>query len=93
MEAGFLMDALVMELSDQAAAMKKSVEVLVAEIKRIRAASQHVIDKSSFSSQEDLADLGKAIRHLQIELDKFAPSKDRVVVGVIATKAKKSTRH
>jgi len=87
------MDALVMELSDKSAALKKSVEALVAEIKRIRAASQHVIDKSSFSSQEDVADLGKAIRHLQIELDKFAPSKDPVVVGVIGRKAKNSTRH
>jgi hypothetical protein len=34
-----------------------------------------VIDKSSFSNQEELADLGKALRKLQIELDRFAPSK------------------
>jgi hypothetical protein len=33
-----------------------------------------VIDKSSFSNQEELADLGKAVRKLQIELDRFAPS-------------------
>jgi hypothetical protein len=50
------------------------IEALKAEIRRIRAAACHVIDKSCFSNQEELADLGKAIRKLQIELDRFAPS-------------------
>lgn len=62
------MDAGVMDLCDE-------IEALKAEIRRIRAAASHVIDKSCFSNQEELADLGKAIRKLQIELDRFAPSK------------------
>jgi hypothetical protein len=33
-----------------------------------------VIDKSSFSNQEEMAEFGKALRKLQIELDRFAPS-------------------
>jgi len=62
------MDSGVMDLCDE-------IEALKAEIRRIRAAASHVIDKSCFSNQEELADLGKAIRKLQIELDRFAPSK------------------
>lgn len=62
------MDAGVMDLCDE-------IEALKAEIRRIRAAASHVIDKSCFSNQEELADLGKALRKLQIELDRFAPSK------------------
>jgi hypothetical protein len=62
------MDAGVMDLCDE-------IEALKAEIRRIRAAASHVIDKSSFSNQEELADFGKALRKLQIELDRFAPSK------------------
>ena len=61
------MDALIMELSDQ-------VEALNAEIRRIRAAAQHVLDKSAFYNQEQLEDLGRALRSLQRELDKVAPS-------------------
>jgi hypothetical protein len=61
------MDSGVMDLCDQVAALK-------AECARIRAAASHVLDKSSFSNQEELADLGKALRKLQIELDRFAPS-------------------
>jgi len=62
------MDAVVMDLCDE-------IEALKAEIRRIRAAASHVIDKSCFSNQEEHADLGKALRKLQIELDRFAPSK------------------
>jgi hypothetical protein len=61
------MDSGVMDLCDE-------IEALKAECRRIRAAASHVVDKSSFSNQEELADLGKAIRKLQIELDRFAPS-------------------
>jgi hypothetical protein len=61
------MDAGVMDLCDEINALK-------AEIRRIRAASGHVLDKSCFSNAEELADLGKALRKLQIELDRFAPS-------------------
>jgi hypothetical protein len=61
------MDSGVMDLCDQVAALK-------AECGRIRAAAGHVIDKSCFSSQEELAEFGKALRKLQIELDRFAPS-------------------
>ena len=61
------MDALVMELSDQ-------VNALTAEIKRIRAAAQHVLDNSAFDSTEDLLDLDRAFRSLQRELDKVSPS-------------------
>ena len=50
------------------------IEALRAENRRIRAAASHVIDKSCFSNQEELAELGKALRKLQIELDRFAPS-------------------
>jgi hypothetical protein len=61
------MDELVMELSDRVAA-------LTAENKRLRAAASHVLDKSSFCNQQELAELGKAFRKLQMELDRFAPS-------------------
>jgi hypothetical protein len=61
------MDSGVMDLCDEINALK-------AECRRIRAAASHVIDKSAFSNQEELADLGKAVRKLQIELDRFAPS-------------------
>jgi len=61
------MNSGVMDLCDE-------IEALKAEITRIRAAASHVVDKSSFSNQEELADLGKAIRKLEIELDRFAPS-------------------
>jgi hypothetical protein len=61
------MDELVMELSDMVAALR-------AECARLRAAAQHVLDKSCFSNAEELADLGKAISKLQRELDRFAPS-------------------
>lgn len=61
------MDEFVMELSDMVAALK-------AEIKRLRAAAKHVLDKSCFSNAEELAELGKAISSLQRELDRFAPS-------------------
>jgi formate-dependent phosphoribosylglycinamide formyltransferase (GAR transformylase) len=62
------MDAWVLDLCDE-------IEALKAEIRRIRAAASHVIDKSCESSKEDFPDLGKALRKLQIELDRFAPSK------------------
>jgi hypothetical protein len=61
------MDSGVLDLCDE-------IQALKAECRRIRAAASHVIDKSSFSNQEELADLGKALRKLQIELDRFAPS-------------------
>jgi hypothetical protein len=61
------MDSGVLDLCDE-------IQALKAECRRIRAAASHVVDKSSFSNQEELADLGKAIRKLQIELDRFAPS-------------------
>ena len=61
------MDALVMELSDLVSALR-------AEVRRLRAAAGHVLDKSSFNSSEELAELGGARRKLQIELDRFAPS-------------------
>ena len=81
------MDALVAELSDQLAEMKDLHAGLLAEIRRIRAAAQHVLDKSSFEDAEQLEDLGRALRKLQIELDRFAPS------SILLKKAKKSTRH
>lgn len=81
------MDALVAELSDQLAEMKDLHAGLLAEIRRIRAAAQHVLDKSSFYNAEQLEDLGRALRKLQIELDRFAPS------SILLKKAKKSTRH
>jgi len=71
------MDELVMELSDRVAAME-------AENKRLRAAASHVLDKSSFCNQKELAELGKAFRKLQMELARFAPS--------MTGKAKKSWR-
>jgi len=61
------MDALVIELSDQ-------VTALTTEIRRIRAAAQHVLDKSNFDNTEDLMDLDRAFKKLQIELDRPAPS-------------------
>jgi hypothetical protein len=61
------MDALVMELSDLVSALR-------AEVRRLRAAAGHVLDKSSFNNSEELAELGGAMRKLQIELDRFAPS-------------------
>jgi len=61
------MDSGVMDLCDE-------IQALKAECRRIRAAAGHVIDKSSFSNQEELAEFGKALRKLQIELDRFAPS-------------------
>ena len=61
------MDSGLLDLCDE-------IQALKAECRRIRAAASHVVDKSSFSNQEELADLGKAIRKLQIELDRFAPS-------------------
>jgi hypothetical protein len=61
------MDSGVLDLCDE-------IQALKAECRRIRAAASHVVDKSSFSNQEELADLGKAVRKLQIELDRFAPS-------------------
>ena len=73
------MDALVMELSDQ-------VNALTAEIKRIRAAAQHVLDKSAFDSTEDLMDLDRALRKLQIELERIAPSK---LLGTLPKKKRK----
>jgi len=77
------MDELVMELSDRVAA-------LTAENKRLRAAATHVLHKdvlhdASFTNSEDLEELGAAIRKLQIELERFAPSQDpwasRTLVG------------
>lgn len=61
------MDSGVMDLCDE-------IEALKAECRRIRAAASHVLDKSAFFNQEELADFGKALRKLQIELDRFAPS-------------------
>jgi hypothetical protein len=61
------MDSGVLDLCDE-------IQALKAECRRIRAAASHVVDKSSFSNQEELAELGKAVRKLQIELDRFAPS-------------------
>ena len=61
------MDALASEISDQ-------VVALTAEIRRIRAAAQHVLDKSHFDNTEDLMDLDRALRSLQRELDKVSPS-------------------
>lgn len=61
------MDSGVMDLCDEINALK-------AEIRRIRAAASHVVDKSFFTTSEDLDALGKAIRKLEIELDRFAPS-------------------
>lgn len=61
------MDALIMELSDQ-------VKALNAEIRRIRAAAQHVLDKSHFNNLEELMDLDRALRSLQRELDQVEPS-------------------
>ena len=61
------MDALVMELNDM-------VEALRAENRRLRGAAQHVIDKSHFTDTEDLMDLDRALRSLQRELDRIAPS-------------------
>lgn len=74
------MDSGVMDLSDMVAALR-------AENARIRAAASHVIDKSSFCTQEEFADLGRAISSLRRELDKMAPSL------IPVKKAKKSTRH
>jgi hypothetical protein len=73
------MDALVMELSDMVAALR-------AECARILAAAEHVVDKSSFCTQEDLADLGRAVSSLRRELDKMAPS-------LIPHKKKSGRRH
>ena len=73
------MDALVMELSDMVYALRR-------EIKRLRDAAKHVINTSSFNNSEELAELGKAIRKLQIELDHFAPS----MGPSLALKGKKS---
>lgn len=83
---GDLMDALVSELSDQVAEMKDLHVGLLAEIRRIRAAAQHVLDKSAFANAEELEDLGRALRKLQMELDRFAPS------SIPVKKAKKTTR-
>ena len=61
------MDSGILDLIDLVTALK-------AEIKRLRATAQHVLDKSCFSNAEELADLGKAISKLQRELDRVAPS-------------------
>ena len=61
------MDSGVLDLCDE-------IQALKAECRRIRAAASHVLDKSSFSNQEELAEFGKALRKLQIELDRFSPS-------------------
>jgi len=61
------MDALIMELSNQVLALN-------AEIRRIRAAAQHVLDKSHFDNTEELMDLDRAFKKLQVELDRPAPS-------------------
>ena len=61
------MDTLVMELSDRVAALE-------AENKRIRAAASHAVDKSFFSSMEEAEELTKALRKLEIELERFSPS-------------------
>ena len=74
------MDAGVMDLCDE-------IEALKAEIRRIRAAASHVIDKSVFTTSEELDVLGKAIRKLEIELDRFAPS-----MALNASKAKRRLR-
>jgi hypothetical protein len=63
------------------------VSALRAEVRRLRAAAGHVLDKSSFNSSEELAELGGAMRKLQIELDRFAPS-----MTPEASKARKSSR-
>jgi hypothetical protein len=79
------MDELVMELSDRVAALE-------AENKRLRAAASHVLDKSSFCNQEELAELGKAFRKLQMELDRFSPSQDPWASRSGTGKAKKAGR-
>ena len=61
------MDAGVMDLCDEIAALK-------AEIRRIRTAAGNVVEKACFTTSEELEGFGKAIRKLQIELDRFAPS-------------------
>jgi hypothetical protein len=61
------MDSGILDLCDLVTALK-------AENRRLRAAASHVMDKSSFSNQEELAELGKALSSLQRELDRFAPS-------------------
>jgi hypothetical protein len=61
------MDSGVLDLCDE-------IQALKAECRRIRAAASHVVDKSCESSKEDFPELGKAVRKLQIELDRFAPS-------------------
>ena len=63
-----------MEISDERKALSDMVEALKAENRRIRAAAQHVLDKSNFNDSEDLMDLDRAFRSLQRELDKLAPS-------------------
>jgi hypothetical protein len=68
------MDALVMELSDKSAALEDQVKALTAEIRRIRAAAQHVLDKLHFESTEDMMDMDRALRSLQRELDQASPS-------------------
>jgi len=73
------MDSGVLDLCDLVTALR-------AECARIRAAAEHVVDKSSFCTQEDLADLGRAISSLRRELDKMAPS-------LIPHKKKSRRRH
>ena len=64
------MDSGVMDLCDE-------IEALKAEIRRLRAAASHVVDKSFIlmgCETGELGELRKATRKLVIELDKFAPS-------------------
>ena len=64
------MDSGVMDLCDE-------IEALKAECRRIRAAAEHVQEKSLILMGCDSGELGelrKAIRKMVIELDKFAPS-------------------
>jgi hypothetical protein len=61
------MDTSVLDLCDLVTALK-------AENRRIRAAASHAVDKSCESSKEDFPELGRALRKLEIELERFAPS-------------------
>ena len=74
------MDLSIAQLSDELAAYR-------AEIKRIRAAAQRVLDASNFDSTEDLMNFDRELRSLQRELDRISPS------GLLSPAKKFGRRH
>jgi hypothetical protein len=61
------MDSGVLDLCDE-------IQALKAECRRIRAAASHVVELKHPLNRNEISELWKAIRKLQIELDRFAPS-------------------